>query len=1763
MAGEIAPLGYQGNLGFWGLDSHGQPKNTWWNTDMSDAGQVLYADPTTAVSAAAMPKELVQQADQAKGDARKARGGFMASLSGLLGKADAALSNIPGFGMAKEAVKTAWWPVDKLASGAYWLYSNTVSQPLSTLIIQAAKAEMTPQGAGVLMSGDEWAQAYGKAEHVSPGQALVNAYDTSQASGQTWAGPIFNPVTEAFTSPLTLISQGTGPDLDPQKQAAVRRNTERFLYDSDFWRAKQGWKYTVGTGALDFAVNMAADPASIGLKGVSAVVKGTRSIKIAEEGAQAAKGTERVQKLLTSTPEQASRSDSINKFFDWAHGKTAAEIAQHPIWGTGRRVNPARDQLSQVFAQADREEMPLVMRFAAGDNVAAAELVNRNEDLMTQIAKMEDNRVLVDSAKFDNELFQSMSSGLPETRFPMLTDIPPKPVDGTPAQIAGWEKTYGALAERQRGLEEPALAVRETEQLGLRGLGPAANTSLADIMMAQDWRAAKLQEIDTHLNALYAKQNYYRDTLGSLATKVDDFAPGQSNLFGTMKTMYRMGPAALRDTEAAGNRAIRRLGAGKDYGQLSAAKGPVNFATTLLRNGFYSAPIRVVQSFSEQLPEKFIDHNAADAYQRVADMLKQVPGLGADTRLDMIRKYSQAGDKVARSKVLEEIHSSVIDHMAARHNLDYQTARAIDQMHKVGIQKTMMELTGQRAPSQMFSAAPEEAGLPLTSGNRVDMVEDGEGYMVSPLAKSQLQIAEPLLPVRELDRVLSRSAGFLGSLRKAGGAVTDNLTAVSDLMNTTWKAATLLRPGYVLRSQSEEQVASAVKFGIISSILNLGEGGKNWALNRAQHVWAYAKPGGSSYVSSIGGKGVVTLTDEAGVRAAQARGLETRRISVNKAWPIINAKISDERESLAEVEKQIAKLQAKGGEGPTVDNLMSMADDHRRVINEYTDYASAVLQEAEKATGRRLGEGVYEHRGYQIPQAFKGGLGGWEHPIPRDQITSAHADATIFARSEAIDNARLIKTGDWKAITPGGTEAEQRIHMDAWLHGINNQFRQDDLFRIVAEDPSLKKAREWVRSAAGKNHLMQLGPRSRDSEGTIQAIKTTLDHYLPEGTGLQQKLAKGEEIGEQELRAAIAKEDFPQVHGEEFKALTAKFSKETPMHAVDRIIEKGFKLLSTVPNDVMARQPIYLRAQEARMRQLIDQHLRYKRDMGLAEDMGIDDLQKMLEKSDKMARKDISQVVYDPTRTTATEALRFVTPFLSAHIDGLARWGGLVAEKPQFLGTAAKVYNAPVAAGLITDQYGRPVDQTGHVEVEDPDGKKHKEFVTLENRTLTLRSPSGTKNIKGVGRVKAGGVRLGLNSLNTILPGDPWFNPGVGPFAQIPLSVVGKQVPQVGDFAQWAKILPYGPMQGDVKEQVMRGLTPAYIQDAWDAADANWGGTGEAYQGALLAEWQRQSAEHANGGPAPDWKLVQHNAKQFMFLDALTNWLSPARTKETPLSRSPYQFFIDQYKAMQDVDPAGAKDKFFQRYGEHYFAFTASLSKSIGVQATLPAQHTAEKYGDLIANDPDLAGLIVGDVYSEGKFSNSVYRKQMDTLLNGVRERTPLTALEAISQNKKDLGWKKYGRFMDMLDAEMIRSGFHSYNQAGAQPLADVKSQIVQALAQENPTWYEDFGNTDTTRLHTRIEGMKRLVSDEKIQADPIRSMDLAPLAAYLQQRDALQAALRQRGSSQLSFGVDGQPVGQNADIGMQLRTLQLYLVNNSLGFGDIFHRYLENDDLS
>lgn len=1680
----------------------------WWAENMSDAGQGMFADPGTALSFATTPDQLLAGLDPTaiySNDAnmqlaRDQRGGAMQQIMSGLGSAwhavDGALSNIPGWGVTKDvAHATIVTPLDKLASGMYWLYSNVVSQPLSTALLMGGKADL--YGGSEFFSGSSWADAYHKAEHISPGQAAYN-------------------VTRTMTS-----DESDTPGIPSTGNLSMdqKRQLERFIYDSDYWRNRDGWKYTVGTGTLDFLANI-ADPVGGAIAGTSKAVKAGRSLQAAEsakplpsvgraflQGGVSGAVETGIQKLgpAPKTAEEISSSERMNKFFDWAEGKSAFEISKHPVWGSGRRKVAEREAIGQLMSNASRDEMPLVWRFAQGDNNALKELAAGSGDLLSQLGKAQDNRTLLAGHAWDadilNNYVQAKLAGTAPAAFPLAPDT-----------AALYEQ--GAQAVTGKRIQ-------------------SNYTPQTWVNRATEWQKGQVSAADAEIKGLMARGNWYADVLGNnFGAGVDDLTTAGSRLFGTVDKAYRMGPLGIKDTEAAADKAVKAATVDRNAYNATGS----NVVTRTLQRGFYSIPTRIYQSFGDRIPQGFVDHNSDDAIDRVNDMLKQVPSLGQETRLSLVNKYASAGDKIQRSVALDEIQQQVVRHMVNKYDLNDDVADFASKIISEGWQKAMFELSGRTPTSSRFSAAK------TSSGQYLDVIEDGYGHRVAPFLKSQLAASDPLLDVDQLDKILKRNSGHFSLLTRNGGKVMDNVSTFLDGFNGMWKASTLLRAGYALRAPSEEMVAGAIKFGLLSSMADAGRGGANWFRNRGQ------------FLKGVVDKDGFNIVDPDIAAVARKQGLPVENIQVNKAFPFVQKYLGDHRDRLAQLERESIAIGKKMQVIKDPDKMSDLLDrkaqiledieDAKGTIQEFTDYAHEMLRQAAEPTRARIGTGTFKYRGQEVPQPFNE---QWAGSIPRDQITSENAMASVFARAEAIERSRLIKTGSWTTVTP-----DMPNYMESWLGAINKQLGNDPVAKMLMEDPTGDTAMKFLKSGAGIQHMRNFSRQAQNPEKFLGIISKTLDQYIPKGTGLREKLLSGNEVTEADLRGAIRSQDFPSVHGEEIRSVTDT-SRKSVSSTIDDIIAKGFKYFGTIPSDIISRQPIYIRAHAAHMRDLIDRNLAYKAENGLAEAVSPDEMNQMMQTADKRARNTLSQVVYDPERTTATQALRFMAPFMAAHVDGLERWFGLVAEKPELLNTASKIYNAPVAAHLVTDRNGNVVDEDGYVTHRDANGNiKSREFVGMQDRFLNLKVPGETKNLKNVGDVPVGGISLPLSSLNTILPGDPWWNPGTGPLVQIAGSKVAEWSPSIGDFLQWAKVLPYGP-QG-----VRDSITPAYVKSllsAWQGDDPD----NTKFQQSILEEYQRQQADFANGGPAPDFKKAVSNAKSFTFLKALTQFVSPVSVNSSPLQGTPYQFFVDQYKQLQQLNPKTANQVFLATYGADYYGFTASLNKSIGINSTTSAVNTAEKYKDLIAEHPDLAGLIVGP-YNYGPFSQTANKILQDMNFGGVQGKQKMTAYDAVAENEKQLGWDQYKKLSGLVDAGLIRSGFHSYNQNGAEGFQNVKDTIVQQLGQMYPSWEKDFNTTDKNAVPRRIDALRQIASDPKLLEDPMRT-DIHTLGIYLQARDAMVAKLAQRDNTDL-MARDSHGRYVNGDLAQAWGGIQLALVSSDTKFNDLFNRYLANDSL-
>lgn len=1718
----------------------GQRQSEWWMNDMAGAGQSLFGQPEMALEAATVPDEVLSRllhsddGSQQPGmeERKKKRSGFFGSILDTVGSVDQALTNTFGwvYDMPKQAILGT---LSTVGTAYHHVWSEAVSQPLSTAFLQFGKIGTNPAD---IFNPTEWTEAYGKAEHISPGQAMVNSWSTFAAR------------------------VGINGDFTKEEKAEFARSSERFLYDTEFWRAKNPDLYKYTSGGLDLLLNIAADPLTYVTAGVGTAVKATRGIELAETVAKqaAAKKAGKLGKLTQFGPaslgektarafvkpktvDQAIQSKHMQGALDSFVGKSEAEIRQHPMWGKGRRKvdEDALSNISHLLASSTREEMDDIMRVAMNDAEALQRMTMNSRAASDRLGTMLERKVHLDEGSLvDDALITTALDRVMAGRAPLSMGEGLSKAEKLEMQAA--EK---AAADVMRIRSEGFKHVRNADTA-------AEATKTADeLAQAGKWNDYREYHVNVQYDDLALHDNHLERFLqANYKAATDDIAGAGTHSFGAVQGLHRMGWGG-KGAAKTFDRRVQQLGIGKGA-----------FRFTGMKGGYFHPMVRAVQLVGDRLPENFIVHDDGDAVERFTNWVRNVPDLTPEVRADMINQYARGTDKVDRSKIMKQINARVMQHLVSRvegKGIDPSLHEALSELGDGISAKTLEKFTGKQygkgeSTDQMFSALEFE-------GKRVDMVEDGEGLVFAPIARSQLSNSDILLPVNDIMRTLHRHSGALQALKQGGGALKDGLTLIADAFSQAWRVTTLIRPiGYAIKSITDEQILKGIKQGWMSLLLDGSKGSRNFIHNR--HQWFEARvlgKGAHTRVSARPGELSKTrigkLDFEGGEMTAQ---LPTEKFRASHGYFLASKFEADQAEKLARAEKRMGVYKSKREAGEDVDEeLFTKLEDEiasrTSNVKELKDYREAIMRTARDSKGRHIGGRgeSFMWNGERIPGVYSG---EWAHPISMNEITSERALEALIMRKEAMEKGILMRNGSWKTVSPDDPD-----YYEAYLRSVNLQLGNDKAYRILASDPTGAKMRQWIHTAEGKKWREAMGVRGRYPDDTIRTMQHVLDTYLPRESGLQAKFGRHEDILEDEIRA-LHPDTLPHVNGEEIKLLTKRHRHTTAGGFLDQVSQDMYHRLGTIPSDIMSRSPIYARQWEIRMRGLMDDEIALRAKLGQAqkhagnETFTPKELEALYKKADIQARKDTMTMVYDPKRSKATEGLRFMTAFFGSHVDGLQRWGGMLAEKPQLFGTVSKIYNAPVSAGMVTDRFGNQVGKDGHAIIIDENGNITKgDKVDMKDRTLTIRLP-GDAQIAGVNSLP-----LGMSMLNNIAPGDPFWNPSSGPLLQYGLSKLAMQSPRFGEFLEAANVFQYG-----VKATAGENLAPSILKNMWSTFIEDPDAANEMFQQTFLSELQRQQAAAYTGGPPVNEKQAKKNAKTFMFFKTMLTWLSPTDVKANPMSASPYQFLMDEYKQLQQLDAKNADHLFLAKHGADLYAFTADLTKSNKVADTIEADELITKYHDLLDADPDMLRLLIPDGGFSGTKSSAVRAKQFHQYLGGKAVRERVTVEDAMKQAESKAGRQKYNNLMDQLNNSLLRSGFTRIDEPGAEQFMFLRKQIEETVKAENPAWWESKMEARRKPMQTRIDAMKRILADERVMSDPMRT-DLHTLADYLGQREALQAELRARGDTKVSFDDVGRAIGDNEDIGWALRNMQLELVNNNLLFGDIFNEFLEDDDLS
>lgn len=277
--------------------------------------------------------------------------------------------------------------VEGVSSAYNWLYSNGVSQPISTAMLMG-NAAAAPGHGGMYFSGSAWTKAWHAANYVSPGQAnLLSSQDS----------------LKAINSPLTYYQPATSflpPGFDKlsfeAKQRALKAAGMPAVGNQtvEEQRRKNPLLFNTFSGATDLAVSMGADPTIAAGKAFS-VIKDAKIRQVRPEGGWSG---QQISDIMASS----KMKRAIN--WIWANKDNPqllnnSELARHSALGPrfGAIVSTLQDPGEVgLFVRTGLGDVEAQRLLTAQNKLAAARIeapTSRLAGLQSRLAATEDPRM--------------------------------------------------------------------------------------------------------------------------------------------------------------------------------------------------------------------------------------------------------------------------------------------------------------------------------------------------------------------------------------------------------------------------------------------------------------------------------------------------------------------------------------------------------------------------------------------------------------------------------------------------------------------------------------------------------------------------------------------------------------------------------------------------------------------------------------------------------------------------------------------------------------------------------------------------------------------------------------------------------------------------------------------------------------------------------------------------------------------------------------------------------------------------------------------------------------------------------------------------------------------------------------------------------------------------------------------------------------------------------------------------------------------------
>lgn len=1232
------------------------------------------------------------------------------------------------------------------------------------------------------------------------------------------------------------------------------------------------------------------------------------------------------------------------------------------------------------------------------------------------------------------------------------------------------------------------------------------------------------------------------------------------------ENLFRTGPAL-------GTRSVAR----PDGTGSVAAKATGLAKSRIYANDLFGSSFTVVRSFKEAHPNGMIAVD--DLHQEAIDELRaqvaRIPGIGSNIRADLVNQYLKTSTEGERIQHLDDIQRLAVTKIAEKHGFTYDEGMSLYREYRANITHGQEEL-------RRYSGA--NFGDERTT---VDLFRDEDGSILRPHPNMVTKLANDqiLIDLPALSKTLARNASMLKGVRtsRIGNPdwVIDGLDGVSHL----WKFATLFRLGYIPRVLGDDTFGQVARLGAAAMASRTGYGTKALATNLfhwkpasfyegqeavaregmkfADGEAAALAPDADKLRKTIAQREAVHKTDLGRARSRATRA-QTKLDAMNPADDPV--KYSAMQQLVGKLGTDVSAAERRlADHSPIRKQRLADLDDQLAELASHRDLHKTAAEAAKEARKRGFRQDSQLHKdvevapGVVLPPAFGGERGEYY----MKSTSSDDSLRTLLQSNKKMIHSNLQRAYNSRAAAAISYPGNENMFVEAWDRAINHMIMQDEFAVQAVKGSSPNQMAQWLRSTpAGRAYRKRLGIKYDTPERIAQSVWHEVDEYMPvTSAGPDIRGAALENKADPEFLAEAAKTGvYPQyVHNAQLGEALA--GSNSASRAIDRVIDWWYKWAASVPADRMSRHPLFNQLYEGHARAIAGQEL--KQGAKLTQK----DADRLAETARRLALKDTRKLVFDIAhRTDAGAMLRFMSPFYAATTEAWQRWARIIADRPQTVGYASIFFNAPVSWGWMQDGDGNTIQHDGTAMVWDEKAQKLvPRLVPKSERYIMARVPKFIAN-GPVGKIwgmdSSGNWKVSQDSMNLITQGDPWFNPGTGPIVSIPASMVVKDKPKAAEMLRHLGVLPFGPTPGGITDTVAQQSLPAYARNfltAYDTSD-------ERYQRIKLQIMQKAAYEHANlGKPMPSAQEIADRTKSYWKWAAVTAFTQPFSTQKPDA----YQMYRDQYNALRRKNPMTADEEFLKRFDESFFIFAQSTTENAsGVPATQKAVALQQKYGNLIAKNPELAALIIGPE-GNGPFSPEAYAYQLSTPLSpggAEMQRTRLSADEAMQENQRRLGWSKFTQLNNQITAQLHSAGFNSFEDAGAEQFKSMRSAVSRLMGDplmpdgsQNPyyneQWSKDFFTVDPKRYDRLIPALTA-VAHSDLAKSPNRT-DLRSLQTYLGYRQVVRTALAQRDKAGGSAALAAK---SNADLATVWGRIVDGLIESDTRFGDLYSRYLSRD---